>query len=140
MDYRKFGDKYLIRLDRGEEIVESISEICRENDIKLGQIIGFGTTNHAQLGLLETSTKNYYPEVFTTDNEITSIIGTVSRKDGEVYLHIHMSMANPDHEVMGGHLDYAVVSAVAEILIIEFDGTAGRVWSDDVGVNLLTFE
>jgi len=140
MDYRRFNDTFIIRLDSGEEIVERLREICRENRITLGSIMGFGTTNSAQIGLLNTETKIYHPQAYTGDMEITSLNGTVSRMNGEVYLHIHANLALPSHEVIGGHLDYAKVSAVAEIVVRSIDGIAEREYSDAAGVNLLKFK
>jgi uncharacterized protein len=60
--------------------------------------------------------------------------------NGEVYLHIHANLALPSHGVIGGHLDYAVVSAVAEIVVRSADGIAEREYSDAAGVNLLKFK
>ena len=140
MDYRKYNDTFIIRLDKGEEVVECLKEICRENQITLGSITGFGTANLAQIGLLNTETKIYLPHAYTGDMEITSLNGTVSQMNGEVYLHIHANLALPSHEVIGGHLDYAMVSAVAEIVVRSIDGIAEREYSDTAGVNLLKFK
>jgi predicted DNA-binding protein with PD1-like motif len=139
MDYRKFNGAYIIRLDIGDEIVECLKAFCQDNQIKLGTIIGIGTTNSAQVGILETGTKEYHPKAYTGDMEITSLTGTITRMNGETYLHIHANMALMDHTVIGGHLDYAVVSAVAEIIIQSIDGIVEREYSDIAGVNLLQF-
>lgn len=34
MDYRKFGETYYIRLDRGDEIISSILGICQKEQIE----------------------------------------------------------------------------------------------------------
>lgn len=139
MDYRKFGDTYIIRLDIGDEVVTCLKVFCRDNHIKLGSIMGIGTTNDAQIGLLETGTKVYHPQVYTGDMEIVGMNGTISQMNGEIYLHIHAALALPSHEAIGGHLDYAVVSAVAEIVVRSIDGIVEREYSDVAGVNLLKF-
>ncbi len=140
MDYRKFNDTYLIRLDIDDEIVECLKTFCRDNLIALGTIRGFGTTKSAQIGLLETETKIYHPKAYSGDMEITTLNGTISQMNGEVYLHIHANLALPSHEVVGGHLDYAVVSAVAEIVVQSINGVAEREYSTVAGVNLLKFK
>ena len=49
--------------------------------------------------------------------EITSLVGNVSQMDGEVYLHIHVNIADENNNVFGGHLTSAVISATGEIII-----------------------
>ena len=137
MDYKKYGDAYLVRLDIGDEIMESLTEICRKEKILVGSITGIGTTNHAKIGLLDTTTNVYYPMEYNEDLEITGINGTVSEMNDETYLHIHISLAKKDHSVVGGHLDFAYVSAVAEIFIRPVDGKTDREFSETAGVNLL---
>lgn len=139
MDYRKMGDSYLIRLDIGDEIMTSLKEVCVKEGIRVGSISGIGTTNHAQIGLLDTHTKIYHPQEYTQDMEIIGINGTVSEMNGESYLHIHIGLAPVNHEVIGGHLDYAYVSAVAEIFIHALPGKTDREFSPTAGVNLLQF-
>ena len=42
MEYMKFDDAYVVRLDRGEEIVESLTKICDREKITLATIEGIG--------------------------------------------------------------------------------------------------
>ena len=37
MDYRRFGNKIIARIDRGEEILEKVKEIALKENIKLKQ-------------------------------------------------------------------------------------------------------
>jgi predicted DNA-binding protein with PD1-like motif len=139
MEYKKYGDTYVIRLDIGDEVMDSLKKFCRENRVRLGTVSGIGTTARAQIGLLDTRTKEYHPRLYTGDMEITGLNGTVSEMNEEVYLHIHSSLGLPDHTVVGGHLDFAEISAVAEIFIRPLDGRTDRKFSKDAGVNLLQF-
>lgn len=139
MEYRRFGQTYMIRLDIGDEVVECLKSVCRENSIALGIISGIGTAKQVTLGLLETATKVYRPKTFQGDMEILSLNGTVSEMKGESYLHIHITLGLSDHGCIGGHLDSAVVSAVAEIFIQAVEGKVDREYSDKAGVNLLRF-
>ena len=45
MEYRKFGKQYVIRLEKGEEIVSSIKDLCEKENIKLGSLSGIGAVN-----------------------------------------------------------------------------------------------
>ena len=137
MEYKKYGDTYVIRLDIGDEVMESLKRFCLLNRVRLGSISGIGTTARAQVGVLDTQTKEYHPRLYSGDMEIVCLNGTVSEMKGEVYFHIHTSLGLPDHSVVGGHLDFAEISAVAEIFIRPLDGIVDREFSERAGVNLL---
>ena len=42
MDYRKFNEKYYIRLDKDDEIIASLTEVCARENITAAQINGIG--------------------------------------------------------------------------------------------------
>lgn len=42
MEYRQFGDKFAVRLDRGEEIAQSLLKLCSWKDIRTAQVTGIG--------------------------------------------------------------------------------------------------
>ncbi len=65
MEYRKFGTKFVVRLEKGEEVVESIKTLCRENNIRLGTVSGIGAADKATIGLFETATKKYHSQELT---------------------------------------------------------------------------
>lgn len=139
MEFKKFDSKYVIRLEKGEEIVESIKKLCEKEDIRLGTISGIGATNRAVIGLFETNTKEYHSKELTGDMEITSLVGNISQMDGEVYLHIHINLANEENKVFGGHLTSAIISATGEIVIDVIEGVVDRKFDEEVGLNLFKF-
>lgn len=139
MEFKKFDSKYVIRLEKGEEIVESIKKLCEKEDIKLGTISGIGATNRAVIGLFETNTKEYHSKELTGDMEITSLVGNISQMNGEVYLHIHINLANEENKVFGGHLTSAIISATGEIVIDIIEGVVDRKFDEEVGLNLFKF-
>ena len=47
MEYRKFDDTYVIRIDRGEEIITSLTDFCREEGVKLGSVQALGAAPEA---------------------------------------------------------------------------------------------
>ncbi|NMR96542.1 DNA-binding protein, partial [Vibrio parahaemolyticus] len=60
MDYRAFGNKFIVRLNKGEEIVQKIKDLVEKENIKLGSIIGIGAVDIATIGLFDTNTKEYH--------------------------------------------------------------------------------
>lgn len=61
MEYRKFGDKYVVRLDKGEEIVYSLLKLCAWKDIKVAQVTGIGAVGEVTAGLLTRRRRSLSP-------------------------------------------------------------------------------
>lgn len=139
MEYRKFNDTYVIRLNKGEEVIESLKNLCRDEDIKLAEITGLGASDFVEIGVFNIYTKEYNTKVFEGMFEITSLVGNVTRKDGEVYLHIHINFGDEEGLVKGGHLVKSKISATSEIILRKIDGEVGRNLDKEIGLNLLNF-
>ncbi|HBQ85007.1 MAG TPA: DNA-binding protein, partial [Syntrophomonas sp.] len=60
MQYMKYDDIYLLSLDRGEEVIQSIKDFCRKQKITLGLIHGIGASNQISVGLFETAAMQYH--------------------------------------------------------------------------------
>jgi hypothetical protein len=139
MEYKKFDDSYVVRLNRGEEVIEKLKELCQNEDIKLAEITGLGASNLVEIGVFNINTKEYNTKVFEGMFEITSLVGNATRKDGEVYLHIHINFGDENGIVKGGHLVRANISATSEIIVRKINGEVGRKVSSEIGLNLLEF-
>jgi predicted DNA-binding protein with PD1-like motif len=137
MNYKQLNNKVVVRIDKGEELVDNLKTICKKLDIKLGSIIGIGATDKITVGLMNTKTKKYQSKEFIGDHEITSLIGNITTMNGEVYLHLHVTICNVEHKAVGGHLTSAVISATFEGIIEIIDGQVTREYNDEVGLNLL---
>lgn len=140
MEYRKFEQGYVLRLDPGEEVVESLTRLVDREGVQLGCVSALGAANDVTIGIFNTVEKQYYSQRYQGDFEISALVGNVSRKDGEPYLHLHITIGNPvTGQVHAGHLSRAVISATLELFLQVWDGRVGRKFSDTVGLNLLEF-
>lgn len=135
---KKFNQKWVIRAIKDEELVTSLRTFCFDHQIKLGSISGIGACKYAKIGILDIEKKEYASKEFTEDMEITSLIGNVSTKDDEIYLHLHIALANKNLETISGHLTEAIISATSEIIIDTIDGTVNRYFDKEIGINLLS--
>lgn len=139
MEYRRFGNTIVARIDRGEEILAALQEIAAAEDIRLASISALGATNDFTVGVYNVDEKQYHANDFKGNFEIVSLTGTVSTMDGRFYAHLHMSAGDEKGQVFGGHLNRAVVSAVCEMVITVIDGTVDRSFSPEIGLNLFRF-
>ena len=140
MEYRKFSQGYVLRLDPGEEIVASLTRLVEQEQVQLGSVTAIGAANDVTIGIFSTQEKQYHARRYQGDYEISALVGNVTRKEGEPYLHLHITIGNPvTGEVHAGHLTSATISATLELFLQAWDGQVGREFSDQVGLNLFRF-
>ena len=136
MKYKKFDNTYVVRIEKDEEVISKLTELCNKESIKLGSIEGIGATDKLVIGLFDTNSKQYHKTTLTGPMEITSLMGNVSTKDGETYLHIHINVCNADMQVYGGHLNECYISATCELHITKIHGEVDRYFDESIGLNL----
>lgn len=139
MEYTRRNDTVILRVDPGEEILSQITEVAVKEKLMLAEINGLGAVRDFTVGAFDTEKKEFYANQFEGTFEIVSLTGTITEKDSKPYLHLHMSAANPQGNVFGGHLNKAVVSATAEIVIRIIEGHVGRKMNEEIGLNLFDF-
>lgn len=139
MDYKRFDNTVVVRIDRGEEILEQLAAVAQKENIKLASVQALGATDSFTVGVYDTESKQYHSNEFNGAFEIVSLVGTVNTMNGEFYAHLHMSAGNEKGEVFGGHLNCARVSATCEIVITVINGTVDRFRDEKIGLNLFDF-
>ena len=83
MKYVKTGDVLAVRLDPGEEIIESVLKIAKDEDIRFAEISAIGAVGRAVFGLYDLEEQKYHSLTFVQPLELVSLNGNLSRKDGE---------------------------------------------------------
>ncbi|MFA6089566.1 MAG: PPC domain-containing DNA-binding protein, partial [Candidatus Woesearchaeota archaeon] len=90
MKSKKINNGYIIRLEKGEEIIELLTKFCKNNKIKSGIITGIGGTDNACLKYYDLEKKEYLSKKFSGKNyEIVSLNGNISLIKNEPFMHIH---------------------------------------------------
>jgi len=139
MDYKRFNNTIMARIEKHEEIISEVMEICKIENIKLANVNALGAVNEIVIGLFDTEEKKYHSKKYTGDFEIVSLTGSITTKDGQLYNHLHISVGDREYNVRGGHLNSAIVSATCELFIHIIDGVVEREFNEEVGLNLLKF-
>lgn len=140
MQYKKFNSDYVVRLDPGDEIAASLSELAEKERICLASVNGLGAAREVTIGIFDPESKTYGSRTYTGAYEISALTGSISRMEDSPYLHLHITIGNPlTGECHAGHLSKAVISATGEIFLHVADGEVGRRFSETVGLNLFKF-
>lgn len=140
VEHVQCGSKFVLRLDKGEEILRTLRQFCEKNNIRLGVVSGIGAVNLADVGLFEQDTKKYHTKEFTGSMEIVSLSGNISQMNGSTYLHLHITLTDSTYQAFGGHLNKAIVGATCEIIIETIEGVVERKKSEEIGLNLFKFQ
>ncbi|MDY3052686.1 MAG: PPC domain-containing DNA-binding protein [Ndongobacter sp.] len=140
MEYRHFGDTYVVRLDRGEEVIAALTELCQKEQIQLGTVTGLGASDHVVVGLYHVEERRYDKKLIEKPMEITSLVGNISTREGETYLHLHINLCDESLNAFGGHLNECRISATGELFVRKIDGRVERrVDEEETGLNLYRF-
>ena len=99
MEFQKFADTFVVRLDKGEEIIASLQALCEKEKIALGSVEGIGAADHAVIGLYDVGQREYHKTELNGPMEITSLLGSITQKDGAVYLHLHINLCNKEMQI-----------------------------------------
>mgnify|MGYP000541426427 FL=1 len=68
MEYRRFKDTIVARLDRGEEILAQVKEIALKEEIKLASVQALGAMNKFTVGVFKTDEKEYASRIESVRN------------------------------------------------------------------------
>lgn len=138
MTYTSDGHHWLVKLNKGELLVENLVRLIKEQQIKGAWLSGLGGALWAELGYYDLETQEYVWQKFDDVPEITSLQGNVAWKDGEPVLHIHGTLSKKDFSAVGGHVKELAVGGTCEILIHRWHTETGLTRSTDTGTGLTT--
>ncbi|MBR2822292.1 MAG: DUF296 domain-containing protein [Clostridia bacterium] len=139
MQYRRFDNVYAVRIDKGEEIMAKLRELCGAENIRFAQVDAIGASEHAVIGVYDLTTQEYNRESCAGFCEITNLSGNVTTVHNEPYIHLHATLADQQNRIHGGHVLELTVGATCEMFIRVIDAPVGRIHDDLLGINLWTF-
>lgn len=156
MDYRKIGENYYIRMDRGDEIITNLLKICEQESIPSAVFSGIGGCQSAELQVFIPEKGCFETEHLEGMLELVSINGNVVRDgEGQLFHHTHAlfsfkqkigsdaaASAHPDDRqtVAGGHLKATTVLYTAEIeLRPTVGGAIRRKYDPETGTGFWEF-
>ncbi len=144
MDYRKYGDTYYIRVDKNEEIIKSIIDICKKEGIMSAVFSGIGGCKEAEIQAFISERGNFETENLSGMLELISLNGNVvTDDDGEFFHHTHALFTHKkdgEHKVSGGHIKSITVLYTAEIeLRPVIGGTIKRKYDPETGTGFWDF-
>ncbi|MCH7825520.1 MAG: DNA-binding protein [Acidobacteria bacterium] len=128
---------FILRLEKGEELIASLAELMKERDIGSGAVTGLGAVDRARLGCYLLEEQDYSAREFEGDLEIVGLTGTLSWYDGEPFPHVHLMLTDRDFGAAGGHCFEARVSATIELVVRTYEDRIERRRDESIGLHLM---
>jgi|AntRauTorcE11897_2_1112592.scaffolds.fasta_scaffold00179_26 predicted DNA-binding protein with PD1-like motif len=139
MTYRFDGFNYVVRLEKGELMMQSLQKLVQDEQIAGAWISGLGAALWAELGYYELDTQEYTWKRLDETLEITGLHGNVAWLDDEPKLHIHGSFSDRDMRGFGGHIKELAVGGTCEVFLhtLQTDQKLERAHDKNIGLPLL---
>lgn len=123
-----------VRLYEGEDIVSSLSSAFKSTGKPLGIVIsGAGMLKDIRLGYF-LGHGRYKENIFDRAREIVSLTGNLINASSKFFAHLHVSLADDDGRVVGGHLEEAKIHGTGEIFIYLTDIAVRREKEEETGL------
>lgn len=133
----KTDNAYIIRIDKGEHVVTSLTEFCKEKKINNAFFRGIGAVEWLKIGYYALSEKKYYFTEYPTLLEVASLSGNVTLKDSTPFIHMHGVFSGTDNNAIGGHIEEMHVGVVLEIILTPLSSKVSRVYDEPIGLSLM---
>ena len=141
MKYIKDGKSDIVRIDRGEEVLDKLNEFVKETDIKSATITGIGASSEVELGVYSVKNRKYIKNKYEGEFEILSLIGNISQDGEEPYIHLHIMISDGFAQgagiTVGGHLNKCIISGTCELRIDECENAYQRRVDDETGIKII---
>jgi predicted DNA-binding protein with PD1-like motif len=118
----KVRDRFMASLSKDGDLLEEITEICKNEGISLGRVEAVGAVQKACLAFYDQGTHEYVPVSIDEPLEILKLAGNVSLRDDVPFVHAHATMADRAGRAYGGHLSPGTIVFACECIIEAFDG------------------
>ena len=140
MTYNKSDNKIFVSLCKGDNIFTNLYEILKNEGVKSAWINGIGAIENAEIGSYDLINKKYDRRKLNGIYELTSLMGNLSCKDNNPFLHLHVNLSDPECKTYGGHLFNADISIAGEFLVHILNINSTKVYNENIGLHLLEFK
>ncbi len=128
---------WAVVLDAGDEATESLESFAREQQIHSAHFTAIGAFESAVLGYFEIEKSDYRKNPVGEQVEVLSLVGNVTRYEGQPKVHAHVVVGRRDGTTLGGHLLQARVRPTLEVMLVESPTYLRRGFHPEFGIPLI---
>lgn len=141
MEGKIYNNKAIIRIDKNDEVMTSLEEFCKLNNIKVASVSGIGASDNITVAVYSKDHGDYASSTYNKDYyEINNFSGNITTPSTGTHAHIHISFSDHLGNTFGGHLKECVIAGACEIFLDIVDADLDREFNKEVGLNTLKFK
>ena len=112
-----------IRLAEGDEVVEGIIQACKDGNVNAAVILGAA-------GMIRDVTFAWFDGTQLVQStvqgpfDITSLGGSISVRNQDLFVHMHGAMSGEDHVCVGGDIRKAISNTNLEVFLLPLQKVA----------------
>jgi len=129
-------DRVLVSLARGEEVPQQLARFCLERGFPHATIEGIGAIEGIMIGAYDLEQRVYRKHRLEGGWEVLAFNGNFGWIGEEPLLHTHVTLADLDGQVRGGHLFAATVHVTLELVLWPGRHRIQRGRDEATGLNL----
>src|SRR3990170_2232087 len=100
MQTKKIENGYIVRLERGEKLVESLHSFCRQEKITSGWLSALGGAEAVTIAYFDLDGKQYKEKEFSELLEVTNLAGNIATLEGKIVFHVHGTFGRTDYSTL----------------------------------------
>lgn len=138
MNYQSFpGGHWVIRLDKGDEIMASLRDFCLNHDIRGASFMAFGAVENVRLGCYMPTERAYWRHTVERQVEVVSLLGNIGWFEGRPVIHAHAAVGDYSQQTFSGHLEDARVNPTLEVFLTDLGAELIRESDEESGLKVL---
>jgi hypothetical protein len=132
---------FLSRLPKQADLLQSLTSEFSQRGVETGSFLVIGAVTSATIGFYNVFKREYEVKSFQGQYEIVNCTGNISLRDGKVFVHAHIVLADQDLKCFGGHLMEGTQIFAAELSAFPLSGDAlTRVYDEPTGLFLWSMD
>ena len=135
MNHITNDNKIILRIDRDEYVNKTILDVANFYNLKFGWINGLGAIMDPELGYYDLENKEYIKKKIIGEFELTSLIGNITLKDDNLFVHSHITFSDINFNAYGGHLFDCKIAVAGEFIILKSPMEIDRRYDEEIGLH-----
>lgn len=124
-------------LKPGTGLTDELLALARREKIRTAKVEAIGGVRQLRLAYFNSGARKYEEHEYDEFLEVASLIGNITLKDEEPFLHLHGTFGRRDMSVIGGHVISGTVFPLLEVVFTPTKNKAQRKFDEGTGLNII---